>query len=169
MERKLNIAMKSKSLTDPSWSIGVILAIALSACAAGTPIPNSNIVVYNHGGGNGVEIRGDLRSEEPLDVGRIVNDEFKGCAFRVTDLRNNIAQNGIWKIQSTIFNKSSGTLNIQYRFSWFDENGIEIDPNTSVWLTNQLYGKESKSVTGVARSSRVSAFKLFVREIEYGR
>jgi hypothetical protein len=147
----------------------MLLAITLLGCAAGKPITTCNVVVYNHGGDSGVEIRGDLRSGEPLDVGRIVNDEFKGCAFRITDLRNNKAQNGIWKIQSTIFNKNSGTLNIQYRFSWFDENGMEIDPNTSVWLTQQLYGKDSKSVTGVAQSSRASAFKIFLREIEYGR
>jgi uncharacterized protein YcfL len=152
----------------PSFVL-VLLTVTLLGCAAVKPVTTNNVVLYNHGGDGGVEIRGDLRSGEPLDVGRIANDEFKGCGFRITDLRNNKIQNGIWKIQSTIFNKNSSTLNIQYRFSWFDENGIEIDPNTSVWLTNQLYGKESKSVIGVARSSRASVFKLFLREIEYER
>jgi len=158
-----------KHLNQIPFYILLLLFLTLSGCATSKPITTSNVVVYNYGGDSGVEIKGDLSPDVTLDIDKIVIDEFKGCVFRITDLRGIKAQNAIWKVQTTIMNKKNDVLNLQYRFTWFDENGIEIDPATSVWLTQQLYGKDSKSVTGIARSSRAVTFKLQVRGIEYRR
>ena len=69
------------------------------------------------------------------------------------------------RAQVSLVNKDNDTINFQFKFSWFEESGREIDPDTDAWTPVILYGKESKSLQGVAPNSNAKEFKIKIREL----
>lgn len=55
------------------------------------------------------------------------------------------------------------TLEFQYKFSWFDENGFEIDPDSDAWTPVTIHGQESKTLQGVAPNPSARMFKILIR------
>ncbi len=68
--------------------------------------------------------------------------------------------------QVTLRSKKSDTLNLQYKFEWFDLGGIALSPGSGSWKPLIIYGKESKTIQGVAPDPRGREFKLILREAD---
>lgn len=64
----------------------------------------------------------------------------------------------------SLVNKSNKTLHFQYKFSWLDESGIEIDPDSEAWTPSIIYGGETKTLQGVAPNPRAREFKIQIRK-----
>lgn len=69
----------------------------------------------------------------------------------------------ILRAQVTLVSKYSKTQNFQYRFSWFDEGGVELDSGARHWLPLLMYGNETKTVQGVAPNPSARQFKINLR------
>ena len=69
----------------------------------------------------------------------------------------------ILRAQVTLVSKYSKTQQYQYRFSWFTENGVELDAGARHWIPFQMYGNETKTLQGVAPNPSARQFKINIR------
>lgn len=69
----------------------------------------------------------------------------------------------ILRAQVTLASKYSSTQHYQYRFTWFDEGGVELDPGSRAWLPLMMYGNETRALQGVAPNPSARQFKINIR------
>lgn len=72
--------------------------------------------------------------------------------------------NDMKRVHITLVNRSHKRLNLHYRISWFDESGMELDPNAKTYRSLIMEGRDSVTVTGVANNLKAVRSKLRVRE-----
>ncbi|MDD2856353.1 MAG: YcfL family protein, partial [Desulfuromonadaceae bacterium] len=90
------------------------------------------------------------------------SDLLKGD-IEIVDAKSALAGD-IMKAQVTLRSKDSDTIPFQYRFDWYDANGMEINSGSGSWKPLIIYGRESKTVQSVAPDPRGREFKLKIRE-----
>lgn len=94
---------------------------------------------------------------------RTDNDRMED-RLQITDLKADFAGN-LLRAHVSLLNKNNNTGNFQFKFSWFDENGNEIDSDTDAWTPLILYGNESRSLQAIAPAPSVKEFKIKIREL----
>lgn len=95
----------------------------------------------------------------------IFNNRSLAGDVQILDMQSALAGD-IMRAQATLKSKDSDTLSLQYRFEWYDSKGMEINSGSGAWKPLIIYGKESKTVQGVAPDPRAKEFKLKIREPE---
>jgi uncharacterized protein YcfL len=68
--------------------------------------------------------------------------------------------------QVTLRSKAGETLSFQYKFEWFDLNGLALNAASATWKPLIIYGKESKTIQGLAPDPRGRDYKLLLRDAE---
>ena len=63
-------------------------------------------------------------------------------------------------------NNASSTKALQYQFTWYDNQNIEIDANSHGWTPLTIYGNDEKTVKSVAPSPTATQFKVSIRELK---
>ncbi len=58
----------------------------------------------------------------------------------------------------------NGDQHIQYRFYWFDENGLEVNTRLAPWKTTIIRGTETISISEVSVNPNGKQFKVQIRE-----
>lgn len=92
-------------------------------------------------------------TQNPIVGMRIALDDIK--TTRVNDLL-------VANIQMR--NKWSFSQDIKYRVHWFDEQGIEVEPERAVWNSIVLTGKSSRTVKVTAPDSSAVELKVSIRD-----
>jgi len=92
----------------------------------------------------------------------VINNPALARGLQIVDMQHSYAGD-LLKAQVTVVSKYSRTLNVQYKFSWFNEQGIEINPDGGPWTPLILYGNETKSLQGVAPNPSAKEFKIQIR------
>jgi len=85
--------------------------------------------------------------------------------LKVVDMQSVLAGN-MMRAQATLKSKDGDTLSFQYRFDWYEANGMEINSGAGSWKPLLLTGRETKTVQSVAPDPRAKEFKLKIREAE---
>ncbi|MBR4596908.1 MAG: YcfL family protein [Opitutales bacterium] len=94
---------------------------------------------------------------------RVITDsalKSKACVVQI----NQAKAGGLLKVQAKIANNTSDYCAVNYKFTWFDKDGMEFDSTTSKWQTLVLEGKETKFISAVAPSDSVADFSLKLLE-----
>jgi uncharacterized protein YcfL len=139
---------------------GILVAAALlAALAAGCAKPSTSgmtvgVDVDEYGGQQEMRQVDDKKVAKNLVVGDVVVGETK---------------NGLMKVNVRLSSKLNKTYTAQTKFAWFDESGMEIDPEGDSWRPLTLQGKETKTIQGVAPNASATSFRLRVREGEKTR
>lgn len=68
--------------------------------------------------------------------------------------------------QVTLHSKAGDTINLQYKFEWFDLNGLALNASSATWKPLLIYGKESKTIQGLAPDPRGREYKLLLRDAD---
>lgn len=68
--------------------------------------------------------------------------------------------------QVTMRSKAGDTINLQYKFEWFDLNGLALDAASATWKPLIIYGKESKTIQDLAPDPRGREYKLLLRDAD---
>ena len=68
--------------------------------------------------------------------------------------------------QVTMRSKAGETLSFQYKFEWFDLNGLALNAASATWKPLIIYGKESKTIQGLAPDPRGRDYKLLLRDAD---
>lgn len=68
--------------------------------------------------------------------------------------------------QVTLRSKAGDTLSFQYKFEWFDLDGLALNAASANWKPLIIYGKESKTIQGLAPDPRGREYKLLLRDAD---
>ncbi|MGL5391466.1 MAG: YcfL family protein [Shewanella sp.] len=115
-------------------------ALLLGACTSNTS-------------GIALSSQGDIRVDNRSLARHITLDKVD--ARRVADLIQGSA---------LIVSQSSGDLQLQYKFTWYDASGFTIEDEASSWKALKLHGKQQLSISAVAPNPDAVRFEVYVRE-----
>ncbi|AMG31704.1 DUF1425 domain-containing protein [Grimontia hollisae] len=73
--------------------------------------------------------------------------------------------NGRLLAQVMVTNKSDKSQNLQYRFNWYDAQGLEVDSGRSPWRQFVVYGGQSVTLQGAALNPDAKNFRVSLRNI----
>lgn len=96
-----------------------------------------------------------------------VNSKIVGGCLTVTEV-NAAMRNGLLQAQVRAQNTSQHDLQMEYRFRWFDDKGMEVDTRTAVWTQIGINAMEAVLMQGIAPSLDVKDFILDVRFRRHG-
>jgi len=137
------------------WGVAAAMALLMAGCAA----PRTSGFTV------GVETDESGNMQEVLEV-----DNAKVAkALVVEDLKVGQTKNGLMRVNVRLKSSMNRTYTAQSKFAWFDEEGMEIDPEGDPWRPLVLQGKETKTIRGVAPRASAVSFRLRVREGERTR
>ncbi len=115
----------------------------------------------------GVETTGRMSWDEQgartLEKNVIFNNSSLKGDIQIVDVKSAMAGD-MMRAQATLRSKDRDTVPFQYRFDWYDANGLEINSGAGSWKPLILYGRESKTIQSVAPDPRGKEFKLKIRE-----
>lgn len=72
----------------------------------------------------------------------------------------------IMMAQVTLRSKYADTVNLQYKFEWYDQGGLALYTASATWKPLILYGMETKTIQGVAPDARGREYKFLLRTAE---
>ncbi|HET8707978.1 MAG TPA: YcfL family protein [Pseudomonadales bacterium] len=71
-----------------------------------------------------------------------------------------------YRARVMIRNTEKDTKTIQYQFTWYDPDGMQVDPEGNAWTPLTLTGKDEKTVQAISPSPNVNGFRLNVRDLK---
>ena len=92
----------------------------------------------------------------------------KGLAGRLEIVRidDQELETGLIKVQVTVRNARRSDFKYAYRFTWFDEAGMEVATSASSWIEKDIYGGDQQFLGAVAPNPRCRDFLVRFREID---
>ena len=93
----------------------------------------------------------------------IIHDQILASQVDLVTVNHEMMDNGLMRAYVTLRSNRYRTLNLQYRFSWYDELGVEIDAQAQPYRKIRLQGKDAVSVQSVAPNPRATEFKVRLR------
>lgn len=111
-------------------------------------------------GGCKTETSGIIVEEGKVVVSdkRISNKiEYAGEITSKTDL-------GFPRAQVEIQNKKRYDYRFQYKFTWFDVEGLVIEETANVWKTDVVHGLDSAIIESVCESPRAVKYRVSIRK-----
>lgn len=95
----------------------------------------------------------------------VFNNPFLSKDIEIVDASS--ARSGdLMTAQVNLRSKTDSTLNVQYKFEWYDQNGMALYASSASWKPLLIYGREGKVVQGVAPDPRGREFKLLLRQAD---
>ncbi len=95
---------------------------------------------------------------------RVITDNTLAGKLRVVSVNQATVSGNLLKIQATVENLSSKARTFNYKFEWFDQDGMAVNSPNEVWKALPLQGRESTTISTVAISPKAVDFKLKFRE-----
>lgn len=109
---------------------------------------------------NTFERANPIATKKMVDDVRIITDSAVDDYAFVAGINEGFTPGGFLKIQAEIVNRSSAYRNVNYKFEWFDVNGMQANSITSAWISLPIEGGESKMISAVAPNKNVCDFRL---------
>ncbi|MEM4248224.1 MAG: DUF1425 domain-containing protein [Candidatus Nanoarchaeia archaeon] len=103
----------------------------------------------------------DGSSEGPATV----NFKNSPVDIKILDTRTRFV-GGLLQVNAEIESGISSRYLLEYKFSWYDSHGMEIDSARSAWIPLYMNGREVKTIQGVAPNPAARAFKIRIREAD---
>jgi len=129
----------------------VLAAFAVTGCATKTSgIEGSASATWGP--------EGDMQMSKYV----VVNNEDVASAVQIVDLKTAFVGD-LMRASVTLVSKKSDTQKLQYKFAWFDPNGMEVAPDASPWKPLMIYGNETKTIQGVAPNPSAREWKVKLR------
>lgn len=82
----------------------------------------------------------------------------------ISDIKSR-KKNDLLQVNLSLTSSYKKSLQLQYKFRWFDQDGFVIEAEKSAWQPLELHGMQTKVVASLAPTSQVSTFSLYVREV----
>lgn len=124
------------------------LALAL-ALAAGCSTTAGTSVVLNHETGSSALYEGNTRLHNAVAVTGVTYDKVPAGLNRANFQLTSLVQR---------------ELHLQYRISWYNSEGMEIDAESRTYRPLLLQGMDAVTVTGVANSPSAVTSRIRIRE-----
>jgi uncharacterized protein YcfL len=93
-----------------------------------------------------------------------VDNPKLGKKLYISDIRSR-TNNELLEINLSLTSTYKKTLKLQYQFTWFDNDGFVIEAGKSSWKPLDLHGMQTATVPGLAPTTEVASFSIYVREV----
>lgn len=133
------------------WRLAALLSAAGLAVVVGAGCATSGVVA------------GDASYSENPYV--IVDDPVFHDQVSVVSVDHEFRGN-LMRALVTLKSNRHRSLWIQYKFSWYDAKGIEIDPGKKPYRDLTIEGKDSITATSMAPSPEAKEFKIRIRKVK---
>lgn len=107
---------------------------------------------------NTVERAAPVGQRQMVNDKRIITDAGLNRGVRIVGV--NEAPGEFLKVQVELLNTTSSLKGFNYRFEWFDANGVQVNNSASTHLPRQIEGKESIFISAVAPTPAAKDFRL---------
>lgn len=84
--------------------------------------------------------------------------------LKITDVKSRMT-NDLMELNLELTSTYKKSLKLQYHFNWFDADGFVVESRKSPWKALELHGMQTTALRGVAPSSNVKSFNIYVREV----
>ena len=91
---------------------------------------------------------------------RVVTDPSLQRRVQVVELHEAESPNGHLRVQANVLNTTRRYRTFNYRFEWFDQDGILLETPASGYRSRQIEGGESLMLVGVAPTATAKDFRL---------
>jgi len=91
---------------------------------------------------------------------RVSTDGSLGRKVSIVGVNEGMTPGGLIKAQVEVFNRTRSLQRFNYRFEWFDANGMQVSTVASALIPCQIEGKESKMISSVAPSPFCEDFRV---------
>ena len=91
---------------------------------------------------------------------RAITDASLGRKVEIVGVNTAMTPGGLLKVQVELQNRTRSLQRFNYRFEWFDANGMQVTTVASALLPDQIEGKESKFIFGVAPNPNCKDFRV---------
>lgn len=91
---------------------------------------------------------------------RVVTDMSLNHKVSVVGVNTAMTVGNVLKVQVELLNESRKLQRFAYTFEWFDAKGMQINNVTSATVADQIDGRESKFISGVAPTPACTDFRL---------
>jgi uncharacterized protein YcfL len=91
---------------------------------------------------------------------RAITDASLGRKVSIVGVNQSMMPGGLLKVQVELENRTRSLQRFNYRFEWFDANGMQVTTVASALLPDQIEGKESKFIFGVAPNPNCKDFRV---------
>lgn len=89
---------------------------------------------------------------------RIITDASLNRAVRIAGVNETPGE--FLKVQIELQNTTRSLKSFNYRFEWFDANGMQVNSPTSIYIPRQIEGKESLFIGAIAPTPTAKDFRL---------
>ena len=91
---------------------------------------------------------------------RAITDASLGRKVSIVGVNQSLTPGGLLKVQVELQNRTRSLQRFNYRFEWFDANGMQVTTVASALLPDQIEGRESKFIFGVAPNPNCKDFRV---------
>jgi uncharacterized protein YcfL len=109
---------------------------------------------------NSVENAQKTGQRSMISDSRVVSDTGLNRKVGVVGINTAMTPGGFLKVQVELLNSTSSLQNFNYQFEWFDQNGMQVNGAASPVIADEIAGKESKFVSGIAPTETAKDFRL---------
>lgn len=93
-----------------------------------------------------------------------VHNEELSNQLHISDIRSRIT-NDLLEINLSLTSTYEKSLQLQYQFQWFDQQGFAIEAGKSPWQPLELQGMQTSTLAGLAPTTQVTTFSLYIRKV----
>ncbi len=109
---------------------------------------------------NSVENAQKEGQRQMISDSRVITDGSLNKRVSVVGVNQSMTPGGVLRVQVELLNKTRSYQAFNYRFEWFDANGMQLDNVASALIRSTIEGKESKFISAVAPTSACKDFRL---------
>ncbi len=109
---------------------------------------------------------GSIASQQQGDTERYLKIDNPNLAKQLTlkDIKTRQVNNHL-EANVTIVSKGEYSQQLQYQFTWFDEQGFAVATDNASWWPLLLHGGQVQTLRAVAPLPSATTFNIYVREI----
>lgn len=93
-----------------------------------------------------------------------VDNKKLAAKLHISDLKTR-TNNDLLVLNLSLTSRYKKSQQLQYQFQWFDKAGFVIEAGKSPWQPLELHGMQTITVAGLAPSTQVATFSLYVRKV----
>lgn len=138
----------------------LVLSLLFGACATPKNVEVDSLSRL------GLKAKGTFNVDGTFSRSALTDKDQKKQSFQIMTVTGKEVD-GFKKVQITIMNKTDRDLNLQYRFTWYDAQGLEIESDSTSWQPLHLFGRVTRPINSVARSRQAATFELYIRKFQY--
>jgi uncharacterized protein YcfL len=129
-----------------------LLSLALAGCALALTGCTTSV--------NSVENAQKEGQRNMIADQRVIFDASLNRKVAIVGVNTITTPGGLLKVQVEVENHTRSLQSFLYRFEWFDANGMQVNNALSAAIPEQIEGKESKFIFGIAPNASCRDFRV---------